>query len=66
MNDQILTTQNEMMKVSEAAKYLQVSRALLYIMIQRKEIPFIRLSERRVIIRRIDLDKWLEKRTWKC
>lgn len=56
-------TMDEMLKVADAAIYLQVSKALLYAMIQRKEIPHIRLSERRVVIRRSDLEKWLEKKT---
>lgn len=61
--EKTLTTSDEMMKVAAAAKYLQVSKALLYQLISRKEIPHIRLSKRRIIIRKRDLEKWLEKRT---
>ncbi len=51
-----------MLTVPEAAKYLRMSRAQVYLMIQQRKIPHIRLSERRVVIRITDLEKWLEKR----
>ena len=57
---------DEMLKVADAAVYLRVSKALLYQMIQKKIIPHIRLSERRIIIRKKDLDRWLEARSHKC
>lgn len=57
---------DELLKVSEASKYMKISKALLYQMINRKEIPHIRLSERRVVIKKIELDKWLEARAVKC
>lgn len=57
------TTSDVMLNVEDAAKYLLVSKALVYMMIQRKEIPHIRLGKRRVIIRKNDLEKWLEKQT---
>lgn len=58
--------EEEMLKVSEAAKYLKVSKALIYQLISKKLIPHIRLSERRVVIRKKELDKWIESRSWKC
>ena len=31
-----------------------------------KKIPYTRISERRIIIRKKDLDAWLESRSFKC
>jgi excisionase family DNA binding protein len=55
MNDKILT-------IPEVAAYLQVSKAKIYLMVQRGEIPYIRL-DRNVRIRESDLLKWLDKQT---
>ncbi len=46
--------------VPEVAKYLKISKAKLYYLIQRKEIPHIRIG-RNVRIRESDLAKWLDK-----
>ncbi len=51
---------DEIMTVPEVAKYLKMSKAKLYYLIQRKEIPHIRIG-RNVRIRESDLTKWLEK-----
>lgn len=56
------TTADEMLKVAAAAKYLQVSKALVYQLIAKKQIPHIRVSKRRVVIRKSELEKWLEKK----
>lgn len=48
--------------VPEAARYLRISKAQVYFMIQKKQIPHIRLSERRVVIRLADLEAWVEGR----
>lgn len=53
MIDRILT-------IPEVADYLKLSKAKVYLMVQRGEIPYIRL-ERNVRIRESDLMKWLEK-----
>ena len=55
MIDRILT-------IPAVAEYLQVSKAKIYIMIQKKEIPYIRLN-RNVRIRESELIKWLDKQT---
>ena len=55
MNDRILT-------VPEVAKMLKLSKAKVYAMVQRSEIPHIRL-ERNVRIWEKDLLKYLEKQT---
>jgi excisionase family DNA binding protein len=55
MDDRIMT-------VPEVASYLKVSKAKLYLLISRNQIPYIRL-DRNVRIRESDLLKWLEKQT---
>lgn len=48
--------------VEDAAKYLgKVSKGWLYLMAEKREIPFVRLAGRRNIrFRRADLDAWME------
>jgi excisionase family DNA binding protein len=66
MGDDTYTPVPEVLKVVEVAKYLKVSKMLLYELIQKKQIPFTRVSERRVVIRKRDLDEWMDKRCYKC
>ena len=53
MNDQILT-------IPTVAKMLHISKAKIYILIRRKEIPHIKIG-RNVRIMESDLIKWLQK-----
>lgn len=46
----------------QVAEILQISKAKVYLMIQRGEIPYVRL-ERNVRVRESDLLKWLEAKT---
>jgi excisionase family DNA binding protein len=62
-NQQLAYQEDTNLTVPEAARYLRVSKAQLYAMIQRKEIPHTRVTEKRVIIRMRDLKAWLETRT---
>lgn len=50
--------------VSQVAEYLQLSKSKVYYMIQRRNIPFVRLGKN-VRIRRSDLLQWIEKQTEK-
>jgi excisionase family DNA binding protein len=50
--------------VHQVAEYLQLSKSKVYYMIQRRNIPFIRLGKN-VRIRRSDLLQWIEKQTEK-
>ena len=52
MNDQILT-------IPEVAAYLKVSKSKIYYLVQRNEIPYIRLG-RNVRILESDLAAWLQ------
>ena len=54
---------NDVLTAKEAAAYLRLSPAQLYKMIARKQIPHIRLGQKRVVIRRTELEKWLEVQT---
>jgi excisionase family DNA binding protein len=51
--DRILT-------IPEVAIYLKISKSKIYYLVQRKEIPHVRIG-RNVRIKESDLTKWLEK-----
>ncbi len=53
MVDQILT-------IPEVARYLKISKSKIYYLVQRKEIPHVKIG-RNVRIKESDLAKWLEK-----
>ena len=57
MENQIL---DRLYTVREVAEYLRISKSQAYYLVARKEIPSIKVSERRVVIREADLKKWLE------
>jgi excisionase family DNA binding protein len=59
------TTLDRLLTVPEAAKFLRISKSQLYLLIEQKKIPHIRLTERRVVIRESDLKLWIEKRAVK-
>ena len=46
----------------EAAAYLRISRSALYSLIQRQEVPHVRLSPRCVRLSRASLLKWIHER----
>lgn len=46
--------------IPEVAKYLRLSKSQVYSMIQKKEIPHIRLGERQIVVRKSDLAKWID------
>lgn len=49
----------EFLTVSETATYLRLSRAQLYRLINRKQIPHVRIGDKRIVINRDQLQKWL-------
>lgn len=57
MDDKILT-------IPQVSDYLQVSKAKIYLMVQKGEIPYIRLNKN-VRIWEKDLMRWLQKQTVK-
>jgi len=54
---------NDLLTVSETAAYLRLSKAQVYVLITQKKIPHIRLGQKRVVIRKAELEKWLESHT---
>ncbi len=56
---------DKIMTVKEVAAYLQISRAKIYMLISRNQIPHIKIL-RNVRVRESDLVKWLEKQTVKA
>jgi excisionase family DNA binding protein len=48
--------------VKEVAKYLRISKSHAYLLIQKKKLPYIRVSQRRIVVRECDLKKWIERR----
>ena len=51
---------DEILTIPQVAKYLQISKAKIYYLVQRKQIPHIKIG-RNVRIKVIDLNKWLDK-----
>ena len=52
-------TADRLLTVDELATYLGLSRPALRQMIHRRQIPFIRLGERRIRFNLGDIDAWL-------
>lgn len=50
----------QIMTVPQVAEYLKISKSKIYYLVQRKEIPHVRIG-RNVRIRESDLAKWMEK-----
>ena len=51
---------DEILTIPEVASYLKLSKAKLYYMVKRQQIPHFRIGERNVRIRKTDLEKWIE------
>jgi len=51
---------DKILTVPEVAIYLRISKSKIYYLVQRKEIPHVRIG-RNVRIKESDLAKWLEK-----
>lgn len=51
---------DRIMTVTEVATYLQMSKSKVYYLIQRREIPHIKIG-RNVRIRQSDLENWLTR-----
>lgn len=52
---------DKLLKASEVAKILQISRSMVYRMISRNEIPTIHIGKT-VRVRRVDLDEFINRR----
>lgn len=54
------TNLDRLFTVTEVARYLRLSKSQVYLMIAQRKLPYIRLSERRIVVRETDLKKWVE------
>jgi excisionase family DNA binding protein len=62
INEFIKEQEMKLLTISEAAEILRISKSQLYSMVARKQIPVIRISERRIVIAETDLETFIEKR----
>ena len=51
---------DEIWTVPEAARYLKISRAKLYYLVKRREIPHIKIGRNKRIMLS-ELEKWIDK-----
>jgi excisionase family DNA binding protein len=56
---------DKIMTIPQVAAVLQISKAKIYMMVKRGQIPYIRIF-RNVRIRESELNKWLDKQTVKA
>lgn len=52
-------------KVDEIAQVLGVSRDLIYQMVRERQIPFIRIGERRIVFKRDSIERWMNEQETK-
>lgn len=52
----------EILTIPEVAKYLKLSKSKTYAMVQRREIPHIKVGKN-VRVRMTDLERWLAAQT---
>jgi excisionase family DNA binding protein len=55
--------ETKILTIPEVAEYLKISKAKIYLLVSKNEIPHIRLG-RNVRIKESDLIRWLEKQTY--
>jgi excisionase family DNA binding protein len=56
---------DEIMTIPQVARYLKMSKSKVYYLIQRREIPHIKI-QRNVRIKQSELEKWLQKQEVKA
>lgn len=52
----------EILTIPEVARFLKLSRSKAYYLVQRKQIPHIKIGKN-VRVRKSELEKWLQSRT---
>ena len=52
--------EGDILTVRETAKLLKVSEATIYRMVEKDEIPYIRVGEKIIRFSRSDLKRWLD------
>ena len=53
--------QQEWMKVAEAAAYFRIPRSRMYELIQRGELPAVRIGERSIRVNRREVEQFLRE-----
>lgn len=51
----------DMLTLEEAAQYMNVSKAQMYILVQKQEIPFYKPGGKKIYFLRVDLDEYLKR-----
>lgn len=52
----------ENLRIPQVAEELGVSKSLAYRLLKTDGLPYVRVSDRRLVVRRQDLEAWLESR----
>jgi len=59
--DKVKTSSSELLTREQAMQYLQISHGTLNKLMRQKAFPYIKL-ERKVLIKKSDIDRWLESK----
>jgi len=51
----------KLLTIAEVASYLRISKSQVYLMVAKKKLPYIRLSERRIVVSEDDLMAFIER-----
>jgi len=51
----------KLLTIAEVASYLRMSKSQVYLMVAKKKLPYIRLSERRIVVSEDDLMAFIER-----
>jgi len=58
-DERLVETENPWMRVPEAAAYFRVPRSRMYDLIQRGELPAVRIGERSIRVNRKEIERFL-------
>ena len=50
-----------LLTIGEVASYLRMSKSQVYMMVAKKKLPYIRLSERRIVVSEEDLAAFIQR-----
>jgi excisionase family DNA binding protein len=64
--EKLIDSSKRFMDVHEVAKYLGVSRWMIYKLIKNRQFPFISVSKQTLRFDRFKVEKWMEKQTVKA
>jgi excisionase family DNA binding protein len=55
------TTLEKLYTIPEVARILRLSKAQVYMLIQHRRIPHVKVSERRVVVKESDLKRYIDR-----